>query len=252
MRVWIGLLFVVPASAWADHDHMAAHAPEHSAFGAGASFVAATFSTSLYTGDYEGVIPAFEWSSRRFAAGASIGLYRIDANGRTVFGIGDVMLHAQASAVRFDHGELGGVVGVSLPTGEHVDGLGMGHLMAMPAAYASWHIGRAQVSGSFGFGRSIGDASSHAGHGMWPIVDPMNTSELTWSASLDYAVAETLRVGARTSGGIAVIEPGDDRVVAAGRVLWTQGAMETAGELQVGIAGDPFKLRAVLQTALHF
>jgi hypothetical protein len=86
---------------------------------------------------------------------------------------------------------------------------------------------------------------------MWPIVEPMNMQELTWSASGEYAIAKTVRAGARFSGGVP-IGNGDLRVVGAVRAAWTSGAFTTAAELQAGIAGDPFNLRGVVSTALSF
>jgi hypothetical protein len=81
----------------------------------------------------------------------------------------------------------------------------------------------------------------------------MNMSELTWMASGDHALTSELHVGARMSGGIPVGNlVGHTRVVGAFRVAFGHGRLETAAEVQAGIAGDPFTVRGVVETALRF
>jgi hypothetical protein len=41
-------------------------------------------------------------------------------------------------------------------------------------------------------------------------------------------------------------------VIGAGRVAWGTPRVSTAFELQLGIAGDPFTIRGVVDTALRF
>jgi hypothetical protein len=220
-----------------------------SSFGAGLSLVAASFSTN-YIGDYQGVVPAVGWSMDKVSAGASIGLYRLNENGRQYYGPGDLVVHGQAALVARETVHGGMMLAVSAPTGDRQIGLGMGHVMAMPALWASWTHDRVTLSGSGGFGRALATISHD--HGMWPLVDPMNTSELTWSVGGDLAVTRDVHVGARVNGGVPVIDPGINRVVAAARVAWVSGRVDTAAELQAGLAGDPFSVRGVVETALHF
>jgi hypothetical protein len=101
-----------------------------------------------------------------------------------------------------------------------------------------------------GYSRAIGGDTDHE-HGMWPIVEPMNLSELTWSAAGDYAITRGIVGGVRISGGVP-IGNGEDRVVAAVRVAWASGRFTTGGELQAGLVGDPFTVRGVLSTAMTF
>ena len=106
------------------------------------------------------------------------------------------------------------------------------------------------VEGSVGFGRAIG-GEAHHGHGSWPLVEPMNMEELMWNAGVSVALGKAIRAGVRTNGAIA-IGSGQDRVVAGVRVVWTEGRIETAAELQTGLAGDPFTLRGLLESAVQF
>ena len=80
----------------------------------------------------------------------------------------------------------------------------------------------------------------------------MNLSELTWSAGGDLAVARALQLGARISGGIALEDGGVHRTIGAFRAVWIAGRVNTSAEVQVGIAGDPFRVRGVVETAVRF
>jgi hypothetical protein len=79
----------------------------------------------------------------------------------------------------------------------------------------------------------------------------MNERELTWSAGGDTELGADFRAGARLAGGIP-FGAGSERVVAGVRVGWDRGRVTTAAELQAGLAGDPFTLRGVVETALRF
>ncbi len=90
-------------------------------------------------------------------------------------------------------------------------------------------------------------------HGMQPLVEPMNMSEITWSGQGDLAIASGVSAGARVSGGVPVHSLGGiTRVIGALGVAWGTRRVETSAELQAGIAGDPFTIRAVFATALRF
>lgn len=254
MRLYIaGALALGTSAAWADHDH---HAMDHtgaSAFGAGVTMVAASYDSMLYVGNYQGVQPAVSWANPRFAVGASGAFYRIERNGASYYGLGDLVVHGQVMLVGNDRARAGLLAGVALPIGDDVHGLGMGHPMVMPAAFGALTRDEISVTATLGYGRAIADASGHD-HGMWPLVEPMNMSELTWSASGDYAIRPALHAGARVSGGIPVANDGrgDNRVVGAVRVGWLSGRFTTAGELQAGLVGDPFNVRGLVSTSLSF
>jgi hypothetical protein len=250
MRLWIaGTLLLSAGSARADHGHGIEQGGA-SAFGAGVAVVAASFDTMFYAGNYQGVIPSLHWSNERFATGASVAMYRLEENGAEFYGFGDVVVHGQATLVRAHPIHAGVIAAVSAPVGDELRGMGMGHPMVMPALFGMWMHDRVVAVATAGYSRAIGGDTDHD-HGLWPLVEPMNLSELTWSAGGDYALARTLHAGARLSGGIP-IGNGDNRVVGALRVAWASGRFATGAELQAGVAGDPFTLRGVVSTALTF
>jgi len=242
-------LAFVARSGRADHDHAW---PATDGVAASVSLVAARFDTMLYGGDYQGVVPALRWTHDRYAVGAMAPLYRIVENGLETLGAGDVMVHGQVTIVRHEHHAAGATLGVSAPTGDHLRGLGVGHPMVMPAAWDSYTAGRLALAASLGISAGFGGAAHHHDDTMWPLVDPMNRSELSWSASGDYALAPAWRIGAQLSGGVPVVEAGVTRVIAGARAVWITHRVQTGFELQAGIAGDPFTLRGVAQTTLVF
>ncbi len=245
----------LPRAARADHHGMVMGQPEDtpSTFGAGISLLAATFATTYYAGDYEGVMPSASWVMGRYSAGANLPFYRLYENGLPVYGLGDFVVHGQAALLVGHTTQAGLLAAVSAPTGNDVNGLGMGHWMLMPALWGAWRIERLVLTGSFGYSRAVVHASAQHDHGMWPLVEPMNMSELTWSGAGEVALGEGVRAGARLSGGVPVgILPGHDRMVGAARIAWGTHRIDTSAELQAGLVGDPFTIRAVIATAVQF
>jgi hypothetical protein len=239
------------------HDHMdEAAAPDAapSSFSAGVSLVAAEYATTYYTGDYQAVAPAVGWSRGRFTVDARIGLYWLSENGADRFGPGDAMLHASATLVARGPLAVAVMLGVMAPTGQQAYGLGMGHAMAMPAACASYRVAPLLVSASVGYNRALADlGGSHHDHGAWPLVDPMNMSELAWSVGAALDVGRGVHVGGVLSGAEPVGAPmGTARAQGGGRASWGTRRVETAVEIQAGIVGDPFTIRGVVETALRF
>lgn len=259
--VVLAVLVLAPGAAWGQHDHghhghhghgEPARAPA-SSFSAALGVIAAGYESRLFTGDYQGLVATGRWSRGRF--GAAIGLtgYRLQKNGKTVTGLGDLMLHGHATLLRAGRITAGAVAMVMAPTGDHDAGLGMGHVMLMPGGWIQWAPGRLALSASAGYARGLGGAGVHAEHGggAWPLVDPMTTSELTLGASGMVTVASALRAGVRADGAIPT-GGGDARLAAGVRVVWTRGRVETTAELQAGLAGDPFGVRGLVEAAVRF
>ena len=252
VHVWISVAIVaaIATRARADHHHMAMAAEPADAadFTAAVALVAASFETMNYVGDYEGAVASATWTHDRVSVTATAPLYRLYENGAAFVGVGDVALAAHVALATADAAQLGVMAMVSAPTGNGDTGLGMGHAMAMPAVYGAWRW----LAASVGYSRALADLPRDHDHGVWPLVDPMNMSELTWSASGEVPV-RAVRFGARVSGGVPVGHlPGHTRVIGALRVAFGHGRVETAAELQGGLVGDPFTLRAVVETALRF
>jgi hypothetical protein len=234
----------------------AARAPR-SSFGAAVGLIAARYDAMLFSGDYEGLAVALRWSRGRLAAAAGVTGYRIDKNGKVVSGVGDAMIHGHAALWARGGLAAGASAMVMLPTGAHHAGLGMGHVMLMPSAWAAWSPaaarGRLALGASTGYARGLGDASLHAAHGgsAWPLVDPMTPSELTYGASALAQLAPPLRAGLRVDGAVPLAE-GEHRLVGGVRAVWARGRIETTAEVAAGLAGDPFGVRGLLEAAVRF
>ena len=256
---WIAAIAVAwPGLALAGHEGMdmsGGAAPSPDDFAASVSLVAASFETMSYSGDYQGVVPSVSWTHGPVAVTGIASLYRIYANGLANTGIGDVAASLSVTLLSSAWGMVGVMAMASAPTGEEALGFGMGHVMAMPAAYGVWNLPEVTLTGSFGYSRALVSISgdSHHDHGVWPLVDPMNMSELTWSASAQHGLTRDLRVGLRAAGGIPIGPAlGHERVIGALRVAFGHGRVETAAEVQAGVVGDPFTFRGVVETALRF
>lgn len=251
---FVALAIAIPASARADHHDMTMPGdPDASAFGVGLSVLAASYTSHFYAGDYEGVQSDVSWARGRFAAGASLAYYRLFENGLETDGPGDAIVHGQVTLLERGEAEAGVMLAGSLPTGNGMIGLGMGHPMLMPAGWGTWRHQRVMLMASLGYSRALVDASSQHDHGMWPLVEPMNMSEISWSGAGDFAVSHGVHVGAQLSGGVPVgVLPGHDRVIGAVRVSYGAGAFDTSAEVQTGLDGDPFNTRGIVATAMHF
>jgi hypothetical protein len=240
------------APAYAQHEHGGHehHGAKPPQLAARVSLVAASFDTMEYAGNYQGAIPSFAWSSDRFAVLGRGAAYRIEKNGGTFYGAGDALVHGHVMVMRGGSIDAGTSLAISIPTGSEQHSLGMGHLMLMPAVFATGSLARVRAAASLGYSRALG-GRSHSGHGARPLVSPMLPSEISWSAGADVLLGHRVAAGARGGGGIPVGE-GDLRAFAAARVAWQMSSVESAFELQAGLAGDPFTVRGVVSTALSF
>ena len=243
------------SNAHADHHHamVMGRTDDAPAFEGQVSLVAANYGTLSYVGDYEGVIPALSWQHDRYLAGASLGLYRILLNGLKQQGVGDLLVHVGATLVHQGDVQAGVMVMASAPTADDRFGLGMGHPMLMPSLFGVWTRDRLTLNASAGYSRALAQMEAGHDHGVWPLVEPMNMSEISWGAGCELALGDGLRGGARLTGGLPVGPIiGHDRVNGALRLGWGNGRVDTAAEVQAGFVGDPFTVRGLLETALHF
>jgi hypothetical protein len=266
--MWMGARIVLVAlglaasTARAEHHHDMAmmdagagsgEVAEPAPFDASVQLIAASYSTLTYQGNYEGAIASIGYSHDRYMVGASLGTYRILLNGLESYGIGDLMLHAGAMLVHAGEVQAGVVAMVSVPTGDELYGLGMGHTMVMPSAYGVWSHAHVTLTASAGYSRALAEMEAGHDHGVWPLVEPMNMSEISWAVAGDYAFGHGMHAAARASGGHPVGNLiGHERVIGALRVGWGAGRVDTAAEIQTGLVGDPFTVRGLVETALHF
>jgi hypothetical protein len=245
---------LTPGVARADHD-MATMSENHqdgSELSVGLAVEAARFEDTLYVGSYQGVTPSLGWMRGRFGASAAIGLYHLTRNGLSTYGAGDAMLGGHVAVIERETVRAGVALHVMFPTGSELDSLGMGHTMAMPSAWATWRSAPLTVAASAGYGRALVDLGGGGhDHGPSPLVDPMNMQELTWSAAADVDLGHGMQVGGRARGGVP-IGTGHTRAIAGGRLAWGSPRISTGLEIQLGLAGDPFTIRGVVDTALRF
>lgn len=245
---------VAPAGeARAGHD-MASMSETHHAdseVSIGVSVEAAEFETMFYVGSYQGVTPSLGWMRGRFGATAALGLYHLTQNGLSRYGAGDAALAAHATVLAGEAWQAGVALHVMLPTGSERENFGMGHAMATPSAWASWRAAPVTLSATAGYGRALVSIDETHDHGARPLVDPMNLQELTWSAAADVEVGHGVQLGGRTRGA-APIGNGQTRVIGGGRVAWASDHVTTGLEVQLGLVGDPFTIRGVVDTALRF
>ncbi|MDX2091964.1 MAG: hypothetical protein SFX73_29140 [Kofleriaceae bacterium] len=225
--------------------------PHH--VGVALAVVGANYVSPLFEGTYQGLTTGVSWSYRRFAAMAMLTGYRLDKNGRAVYGVGDLMVHGQVSAWANERWSTGFILMVSAPTGSAQAGIGMGHAMLMPEAFATLMLGRVMLDAGAGYTRGLGGTNAHAEHGavMWPLVDPMTMSELTMRAGVSVTTTRQLSVALRAIAAVPFVDDADNRLVGALRVAWRRGRFETSADLAQGLVGDPFGTRITIGTALQ-
>jgi hypothetical protein len=244
-----------PGVARAEHDMGAmseAHSGGGSALSAGISIEAARFDNVSYLGSHQGVTPSVSWTSSRFGVAAALGMYHLTKNGLSAYGIGDAMFTGHAAIITAGALDAGVALHMMVPTGSELKGFGMGHAMAMPSAWAAWQIRPVVINASLGYSRALVDlGGAEHNHGPAPLVDPMNMQELTWSGGAEVDAVGRIRIGGRVLGAMP-IGTGTDRLIGAGRIAGGTPRLSTSFEVQLGIVGDPFTVRGVVETALRF
>jgi len=254
MRVLSGLLLlggIARADSMMSMPMGAAPRPFHATM----SLVAAGFDDPFFaSGDYQGAIASGGWQHGAFDVHALCGLYRLDENGATFYGPGDVTLGADWT---WSRGALAltPMIMASVPTGNEMQGLGMGHVMAMPSVMGMWSGGRFGAALTIGFDRAVVSSLEGHDHGPMPLVEPMNMSELAGEARGDVAIGP-VRATARVAGAVPVGMPAGyrqaSRAIAAVGARWSHDRIDADGEVQIGLAGDPFTVRGLVETAVHF
>jgi hypothetical protein len=233
--------------------------PEGRALGARAAvgLSAATFATTRYAGEYQGLHPLLGLRTRYVEGEASLALYRIVRNGLRETGIGDLGLGLAAPLLRDARSQLeaGPLFALTVPTGDPDKQLGMGHSMLMPGVFARLRFRNLSAQGSLQYGRAVGAAGGgHAHHaGPAPLVNPMNRSELEHALVLSYAPLDLLRVVAGLYGATPVADAaGRAREVTGLGVVLRWWQLEVRAEVQLPLVGDPFSHKTLLELAARF
>jgi hypothetical protein len=255
-----GLALATPARAQHEHHHhvVAPDAPPTvdappppRPFTVGLRLVAGRYDQALYIGDYTGLELDLAWTRGRVTLRASLPGYHLRKNGASRDGVGDLALGVDAVVVERGALMAGASLGATVPTGDMMTGLGMGHPMWMPMVWASRAGARSSFGVSAGWGGTLGADAAHHDHGAWPIVAPMTSSELMADVHGEAALGHRLAALARVEAAVP-LDGGATRAVAGLGAAWRGGRSETSAELQAGLAGDPFTVRALVRSALRF
>jgi hypothetical protein len=247
--VVIGCWLTMPARAQTCHPP-SLREPLDSGFHLGVLQLFAVFSDTE-SGNYQGVIPTLGWSHEWLTAELALPVYRLARSGDEDIGLGDMSADVKVAVFRTDVFSIGPELAVSLPTGDADRELGMGHVMAMPGAWARLDLGEFGVLAQLAYGVAFGDHDEHADHEQHhvatssptPRVNPMNSSELEHGLGLRYALDPALSMTARWFGAVPLEAAGFARQIVAPGLQLTAGSLDAALEVQIPVAGDPFDLR---------
>lgn len=218
----------------------------------------ATYRTTRFEGEYQGLGLGLGWEHRWARVRASLSAYRLTRNGPEQAGLGDLFVDVRVPFARTENDTLVGGVGVAAtaPTGDSSRDLGMGHFMLMPSAWATWRSERWFAQGHVAYGRALtsdGEAH-HAGGAPRPIVNPMNASEVELALTGAVSMIDKLRARGGVYGAVPVAAAGGASRGAAfigldGSLLeWLNVSLE--GHLP--LAGDPFLAKAIMSAGARF
>jgi hypothetical protein len=202
--------------------------------------------------DAQGMTTALRGQWRRLGARLAIPVYRIaHDDGDVAVGLGDLAVEASARLLGGERWRAGVVAGVTAPTGDADDGLGMGHAMLMPGAWITAAGGPVDVAAAASYGTAVGDPGGHHHHRARALVNPMNRHELGGSLRAAYAATGALEVHAIALLAVPVGD-GVTRAAAAGGARWHLGTWSIGAEAGAGITGKPFVSRGVLDLTRTF
>jgi hypothetical protein len=262
--VAIGIARATPAAAQLCHDLpppgvgdvVVAHDPRapghrHDAglgYGAGLGLEAASTVIEGTAASFQGVALHAHLHAGRFAVEAHVPAYRLAHAQGVERGIGDVGVAAWVRLHERHDLALGAGLPVGFPTGDEHRGLGMGHVMIMPTAFAVARRGPVTLLATAGYHHAIDPAEHPPGGIHGSIVSPMADRELSAAARATWWVAPAL--GAVAEAAIAV--PLDDEATRAAAGVGAHvrhGKVDLRAVIQLGLAGDPFGSRGVV--AIH-
>jgi hypothetical protein len=222
-----------------------------------ASAFAASYGTGAYVGEYQGGALFGSYALWRLQLSASLPYYRIVRNGLSERGLGDVFTSLRATLLErelspIDHVQLGLDLAQTLPSGDRIKGLGMGHVMLMPGLFARLMHGRTTLELGLAYGRALASGSAHD-HGPWPLVNPMNLGELEHSVSALYRVTDWLIGSARLHGAVPIADKhGAAREIIGLGALAQIGPAELSLEQELPLAGNPIRSRTTVRVGASF
>lgn len=205
-------------------------------------------------GSYVGALVSASYLHPWVIATVTLPYYRLTRDGEVSRGLGDVATNLRVPLFRSseDRIAVGAEFAMTFPSGDADHGLGMGHYMLMPGAWARLELDKLMLLAQAAYGRRVGGMSppAHAHHhvmGPLPIVNPMNTSEIEHALSLAYAVHPKLNLQAREWGASPVATDGGvTREMVGFGAAAVLGNYDIGAEAQLPLAGSPFRYRTVL------
>lgn len=241
----------VGATARAQHEHHAMGAGHHHGHAAPPPFTAAltTETANVVGGAYAGAGVRLGARWRRVAAEVALSFYHLELLGLTFDGVGDVTGQLGATLVARPRWNAGAMVMASLPTGDRYALLGMGHVMVMPMAWLGVTGGAVDVTASLTYGRALGIEAGHVHQP--PVVAPMNQEEVAGALRAERRLARRLRAALEVTAATP-IGAGDDRIAVGVGARWSARRRDAGFTVQLPVTGEPFRIRAVLDVAVHF
>jgi hypothetical protein len=247
-------LALIPAGAQAEHCHSEGpvEGARKSSFAVHSEF--ARYRQIDFEGQYEGLFLGarrdFDW----VLLGATLPLYSLSRNGRNVGGLGDLALEVSVP-LRFGPSrprDLGFGLISTLPTGDGTQGLGMGHVMFMPHVWYRLSRKRFELRVSIGAGLAWMNGSGAHHHRPQPVVNPMNSEEITFLAQPSYLVTKHLRAQTRFFGALPAVEGGAPRVLVGAGLEARTEAFFSSVELSLPMLGDPYQAKLSLGLGVLF
>jgi hypothetical protein len=212
------------------------------------------YRNTRFEGSYQGGRVSFSWSHPKVELEAGLPFYRIERNGLSSAGLGDVPVSVRWRALTASTLHAGLTVAATLPTGDAAAQLGMGHVMLMPHAWLAKQWGAVVVSTHVGYGRALASSSDgHHGAGPIPLVDPMNSSEIFSALGVTWRIHDRWTLRAGVMGALPVaLQAGEARLVASfGATLsWRDLFVDVEG--QVPLYGNPFLGRTLVNAGVRF
>lgn len=206
----------------------------------------ATYATERYAGNYTGTQVALAYSAARkrgpaWGVRAHLPVYQLVRNGQDEGGIGDVFVSGRVRVWKApaEALSLGASLGVSIPTGDAERDLGMGHFMLHPGLWLGMVHGPLRSEWALGYGGVLG-SGDHA-HDSGPLVNPMNSSEMSLAGTLAWTLERALELRAGAMAAVPVAAPeGEARAIVQAGLRLVLGRVDVTSMLARAVWGDPF------------
>lgn len=216
---------------------------------------AAQYENRRYSGHYEGLLLGASYRSPAAGVAVVVPSYHLLRNGLDSSGLGDIGLEGRFLPLR-EQLALGGVLALTLPTGNADEELGMGHAMVALGVLSTAELDFLSAELILGFGQALSSGSSthsHHASGLSPLVAPMNASEL--QASLAVSARPNRRFSTRLALSIAAPvgeEPGASRGATTFGVALHEGRARLGLDASLPVVGDAFRAKAAVELGVQF